>query len=339
MKKQILILFLILCLFPIGLYSKEHDVVYLDGYPYLRTEDGDEIDLDIGDRVRVKQTIITGEDERVELESDGYKVVISENTVFSLLEMEIKGKKTNVLSCALGKLSFTKKKFMGTEPRLMTSSVVCGVRGTEVTLMAGVDGSSMIIVDDGLVEVLAGGKSLALGKNEGVEVETGAAPGEKFEVLKGYIDYGEWNQGKLDSMMNNPVKTAINIHVKLNEYVTEINKLLPVLEERHKLLKSEEEKAKEILKMKGIEERDKYFKANVSPLRAEVTYLFLNIRHYALSSLSLRRFVLGRMYMILKGRYINDLIDPTYQGFLKVKADILETFEREVVPHIVIQDI
>jgi hypothetical protein len=338
MKKRIFILFLVLCLFPIGLYSKEHDVVYLDGYPYLRTEEGDEIDLEIGDRVRVKQTIITGEDERVELESDGYKVVISENTVFSLLEMEIKGKKTNVLSCALGKLSFTKKKFLGTEPRLMTSSVICGVRGTEVTLMAGVDGSSMIIVDDGLVEVLAAGKSLELGKNEGVEVETGAAPGEKFSALEKKIDFSTWNDSRLGSFLENPVRTAANIEQQIDSFIAEMEKIEPLyleskakLDAQRKILREKKEKKESV---------EDFYKEIVQPLEIEATHYILNLRYYSLSGLSLRRYVLSRMYLKLKSRYINKLKDPVYIDFLNIHRRILTKFENTIaLPYLVKADI
>ena len=180
------------------LYSLDHDVIYVEGLPYARDASGDERDIDTGDVVRSGDTVITEAGDFAELEAAGYTVKINENTVFTVREIEEGGQKADVLSIALGKLSFSRDKFLGNEPRLATSSAICGVRGTNFALLAGVDGSSLIIVEEGSVEVLAAGEIVAVSKDEGVEAVTGSAPGDIFKAPEREIDFSKWNQGRLD---------------------------------------------------------------------------------------------------------------------------------------------
>ena len=199
----------------------EHDVVFTEGAP-MRRAMGVEEEISIGDRMLPGQTIVTGAGDLVELEAGTYKVKVSENTVFTLLEVEQGGKTQPVLTTALGKLSFIRQRLGGTEPRLAGSAAICGVRGTEVTVLSGADGSTLFIVDEGAVEVTAAGATVALVKGEAVEVATGAAPGQKYQALSREVDYSKWNQGKLDALLSDPVAAARSVEKQLDAYIEQI---------------------------------------------------------------------------------------------------------------------
>ncbi len=65
----------------------------------------------------------------------------------------------------------------------------------------------------------------------------------------------------------------------------------------------------------------------------------MNLRFYALSALSLRRFVEGRLYAFTKAQYIATPASAAYQEFLKEHARLLSKFETAVVPELVAADI
>ncbi len=330
------VLLLLLACAPGFLFAIDHEVVYTEGYPLVRSSGGRQTDLFIGDSVKTGDTVVTESGDYVELTAEGYTVKVNENTVFSIRELEEDGQKNDVLSCALGKLSFSRDKFLGNEPRLGTSSAICGVRGTNVVLLAGVDGSSLFIVDDGLIEVSASGESVQVAGGEGVEVPTGSAPGEKFKALEREIDFAEWNQGRLETLLEDPVASAQKVKTQMEQFIAEIKKIYPIYLKKKAKLDVERKKARELLD-KDKEEGQKYYREKVFPMELDTTYHYLNIRYYALSALSLRRFVSGRMYTILKARNIMTLNDPGYLQFLKIHDRILELFEAEVVENFIVQ--
>ncbi len=315
----------------------EHDVVFTEGAP-IRRDRGVEEEIAIGDVMLAGQTIVTAAGDGVELEAGTYRVKVSENTVFTLLEVEQGGKTQPVLTAALGRLSFARRLLGGTEPRLAGSSAVCSVRGTEVTVLAGADGSTLFIVDEGAIEVSAAGATVAVGKGEAVEVATGAAPGPKYQALSREVDYSRWNQGKLDAMLSDPVAAARKVEQQLDAYIEQIRILKPLHAQRSAEAKAARTRMIELNRTDAAaatEMRDK----TVVPLEREAHALFVNLRYNSLSALSLRRFVGGRLYALTKAQHIAAPLTPAYQEFLRAHRRLLEKFETEVVPQLVAADI
>jgi len=95
---------------------------------------------------------------------------------------------------------------------------------------------------------------------------------------------------------------------------------------------------------KAVEAKDE---ARAAQLREELLkgvgkdrrILFLNMRFYALSYLSLRRYVVGGLYLQMKSRYITKPTALVYQEFLERYRDILRKYEETIVPHLVEADI
>ncbi len=210
----------------------KHEVVFTEGAPILR-DNGVEQEIVVGDTVQPGQTIVTGAGDRVDLESGSYRVRIAESSVFTLLETDEQGASQPVLKAALGRLSFVRQKLGGSEPRLAGSAAICGVRGTDVTLVSGADGTTLIVVDEGAVDVSAAGATVQLAKGEAVEVPTGAAPGQKYQALSREIDFSKWNGDRLAAMLKDPVTAAARVEKQLDSYIEQMKILRPLYDQRY----------------------------------------------------------------------------------------------------------
>ena len=137
-------------------------------------------------------------DGQVELNQKGVTIKISHGTVFTLMERAgSDGKTSTVVSVALGSLKYKYDKMTGSEPEIRTNGAVAGVRGTEFTVFAGADGSTLIAVDSGQVDVESEGKTVQLAAAQGVEVPLGKPPGDVVPLKSDQIDYSKWNNDKL----------------------------------------------------------------------------------------------------------------------------------------------
>jgi hypothetical protein len=314
------------------------DVVYTDGEASVRYKSGRSTDAAIGDLLDTGDTVTTGFDGFVELDQAGLKVKINPETVFTLQEKEQAGAKTGVLGLVLGSIKFRFDKITGKEPLVQTGACVAGVRGTEFTVFAGADGSSLIVVDSGLVEVEASGAAVALGADEGVEVRPGEAPGQKFKVQRDQVDYRTWNDQKIAAMLADPEQAIERIATRLEFYTDSITQWYTQFEAYNARLKDERAKAREITAKQGADAGRKHQDEVVLPLAGETMNLGLNVRYYALAALSLRRYVAGRMYVTVKAQSMGGRAD-TMGVFRAVYGELLEQFEESVVPHLVEADL
>ena len=337
-RAEIIFVFLFLLILP-PLFSLPAEVVYTEGEAYIHEHGGMDYEAEIGDEVNTGDSVKTGPDGYMELDQNDVTIKIQEDTVFTLNQREEKSQKTDVFSLLLGSASFRYNMLTGKEPPVQTPSFVAGVRGTEFTVLAGFDGSSMVLVKSGEVAVNSSGKTVSLKSMEGVEVNPGEPPGEKFRVLIGKVDYRKWNEERFSSFIKNPVKAAERTENRMKFYIEKISELYPVYLKSRAKLDSERKKNKEIKAKQGEEASKKYFHDVVVPLSLKTSNLVLNIRYYALSALSLRRYIMGRMYMTLKSMYITDPDNKTYTDFKRVFMQTLKLFEKSVVPQLVEADI
>ena len=209
-----------------------------------------------------------------------------------------------MLSVALGSIKFRYNKLTGAEPLVRTNSAVLGVRGTEFTVFAGADGSTLVAVDSGQVTVQAEGKSVELASAEGVEVGLGKPPGDKFVLHSDQIDYSKWNDDKLNAMLADPILAIENIQTTMQGYIKDVNDYSSLLQEYRQKLTAEQSNAGKVYKEKGDAEGRKYATDMVLPLVVQTTNLGLNVRFSALAALSLRKYVVGRLYLFMKTHYI-----------------------------------
>ncbi len=321
-----------------GLYAQESDVVFIDGWVDIKDSSGEIFELFIGDRVYNGDTVITGDDGVAELEpQNGSRIIVKPGTVFSIKEMDVNGKKQSVVSTTLGQVSF-KFNRMTNEPLISTPSTVMGVRGTEFTVYAGADGSSLVTVETGAVEVSGQGESVILEKNEGVEVAAGMPPGEKFPVMEGKLEFDAWNSEKINKMMGEPSAAIQSLSIQLDDLVKQIE-YWAALYETNKAELTELRKQQKALLEEGKEEEGNKMKAEVvKPFEYTTSRLILNYRYYALSALSLRQHVFSGFYTRMKTAYINEPENPVYTGFLNDYSELLKQYEDKVQPYLVQAD-
>jgi hypothetical protein len=140
-------------------------------------------------------------------------------------------------------------------------------------------------------------------------------------------------------MMADPVAAIRSVGSQLETYIAEIEKYDSLFNEYYQRLQQERRTRAEIAEKQGVEQARKYEGEVVFPLSLQTGNLFLNRRYYSLAALSLRRFIGGRMYMILKSRYILNASDETYGQFRSEFDALLQRFEAVVVPWLVEADI
>jgi len=320
--------------------AQNAEVVYLEGYPELKEASGGRFDLNFGDSLRTGDSVITGQRDYVELENGpGSSIKINANTVFTVREVESGGQKETVLSTAVGSVSYKFNRFTGREPRVGSTSTVAGIRGTELSVYAGPDGSTLFLVNSGLVDVESQGQTVSLSEGDAVEVAPGQPPGEKFKWPGRQLDFSTWSTQKLDAFLKDPATGVERIKERMQFFESKINELWPQYEEQRAKLDAAREEMNSIRDSQGMEAAKKYADEHVTPLIEPTALIVLNTRYYALSALSMRRFVLGKMYMNLKSRYILNPGEPAYQNFLSLYREILDSYEETVVPQLVEADI
>lgn len=339
--KRLMITLLLFCAAAGLLYAEDALVAYAAGYVDVKDTAGKRYAVNIGDYLVPGETVITGKNGVAELEQGRASVIkISPNTVFTILESGSGGgSKETVMSCTVGSASFKFAKVLGKEPKISTPSLTAGIRGTAFVVFAGADGSSLILVENGLVEVSAEGGSVELNPDEGVEVKPGEQPGEKFKVLWGQIDYSQWNDEREAEFLKDPVTGIIRIRKRLQWFYENIAAENKAFLEKQDLLVKERATLKEIKEKEGEQAWTDYYNNTVYPLEIEAGHRFLNVRYFTLSSLSFRRYVLGKMYAVMKATYILDRENKAYAQFLNIYGAILEEFEQSAVPHLVEADI
>ena len=324
-----------------ALTAQEATVVYIDGWVDIRDTSGRLAEAWEGDAVTSGESVITGEASFAELEKQNNAAIIriSPDTVFTLEEIAEESGKREVMRCALGSVEFKFNRLLGLEPRIATPSVVAGVRGTEFTVFAGVDGSTLIGVTSGEVEVTASGESVSLYPDEGVEVLPGSPPGEKFTFILGEIDYSDWNADRFESFLGDPVMGIRRIGREMDSLYEKIEELRPRYFERKAKLDVLQSQVLKIREEEGKEASSEFYKQKIGPIETEALAIYQNLRYYALSALSLRQYVMARLYLFVKMQAFNTGNFESFRKFEGPYNNILRGFEQTVSPVLSEQDI
>jgi len=328
MKKTVLssgfMLFLIF-----ALSAQQATVVYTEGSVYVKDHKGASWDPDIGSQLVYNDTVLTGYNGFTELDTGSSTITIHSNSVFKFMQAGKGGEKQTVFSCMLGSVYLKVQKITGQGPRITSGSMAAGVRGTEFFVYSGVDGSSLIHVTKGIVEVESEGRKVSLNADEAVEIKLGRPPGEKVNMLGRPVDYSKWNQERFDEFIKDPIGTLTRLEKRMNEYIKQFYDLLKDYERNLILLANERKKLDDLYKI-NKEEADIYFTDVVNPISLNTKNQFLNLRYYILSSISLRRYILGRLYMFMKLDYIEDLTNKKYISFISYYDRIIRNMNDKI---------
>ncbi|MCG8477965.1 MAG: hypothetical protein MI724_02640 [Spirochaetales bacterium] len=325
-----------------GLAADDAEVVYLEGEPELRTVAGATEWLDFGTGLNVGDSVVTGLIDYVELEQgEGATIQVEADTVFTIREVEREGRRETVMTNSAGAVRYRFNRVIGRdEPLIGTASTVAGIRGTEVTVYAGADGSSLFLVESGEVEVTSAGESVSVTANRGVEVAPGEPPGETFEIIGRAVDFSSWNGQKSDDVLNDPVGALRRIETQLRTYYRQLDETRALYRDARALYDAKYEELVAAVDTHGQESTEAdALREEITPLSNEATIHAFNTRYYALTALSLRRYVLGGIYVEMRSRFFLDAANPVYRDFITAYEEILAEYERRVTPDLVDVDI
>lgn len=336
--KQI-ILFSLIFLLPLCIYSQQSHFDYIEGEVTIKRISGDLVEARTGDSLFAGDSVITGSDGYAELILESTSLIsIDSDTVFVFSKKENKGKKKNIFMVVLGKIGFKFDQLLN-EPEIQTPATIAGIRGTSFTVVSALDGSSLYIVDEGSVAVEAEGSLVVLEMEEGVEVPLGKGPEEKFEVKIGSTDFSGWLDESNLKFAADPAGTLASVTEKLIEYSAAAQQFFSDWESSFAELGDLRLEMESVGNEKGADAKGDFYKRNVFPKEMTTSNLVLNYRYYTLSALSLRRYVLGSMYIDMKTKYIMDTDNPVFVSFLKEYENFLQIYENNVVPYLVEADI
>jgi len=341
MKAKLLLLGLFAGAVSLAAAEPRVETVFTDGDVNRKDGAGKLRSLEIGDKLSTGESVITkkGASAELKLLSGSSSIKIRQNSVFTLGEKNVGGEKQTVLQTIVGSASMKFEKITTKEPLLGTATCIAGVRGTEVEIYAGMDGSSVVAVVSGAVQLESGGASVDLAADEAVEVKPNMAPGPKFSWIGKQLDFSAWDKGKLDGYLADPLASALKVEEQLASYRASMSELIPELAKQKATYDEAYAKLSEFVNAKEDAKAKDYRDSVVFPLVNAQGTLILNIRYYALTSLSLRRYVLGGMYMQLKTRHPKGAEDSAFSPFLDAYARILKDFEASIVPQLVEADI
>lgn len=317
----------IFCIAPI-LAAQDADVVYLEGRPELRAGSARRT-LDFGDMVRPGDLVVTGRRDYVELDHAGAaNIRISPDTIFTLREIEVDGRRETVLTNTVGSVRYRMATLAGREQRVATGTVVAGVRGTEFTVFAASDGTSLFGVDTGLITVESAGVAVDVGTGEAVEVRAGQPPGEVVRWVGPSLDFSDWNRAQMERFLEDPVQGLSRLRERLDDYRRNAELNYRLFLESRETARRHRAEAAEIRSEQGDEAATEFIQQVVNPANREVLIHILNYRFYDMSALSLRRHVLSRLYVFMKTGYWNTLDDPRYREFEVLYHETLREFEQ-----------
>lgn len=317
-----------------GLSAQKANVTYVEGVSNIKSSAGKLRIADFGSTVTYGESVITGKDGLVEMMlENGSTIKVTENSVFSYSSTGSGVDSRTVLATTAGKISYKLNKVSGRSPLIQTNSMVAGVRGTEFTVFAGRDGSVLLAVTEGIVDVESQGEMVSLFKDEAVEVMPGEAPGEKFVWLGRELDFSSWNQGKMDDFLADPVAGIDSVSSQLSEYRDALEALKKPYEEATATWRAATDEYKKLLADGNMDLIKAYQKETLFPAQDTRATLILNIRFHALNYLSVRRYVVSNMYMEMKSRYPVQK-SPEVTTFFTRHAELLVRYEAEIVPEL-----
>jgi len=320
------------------LYALSGEIVYVEGIVDYRPAGGELDWADIGILLEQGDTVITGVDGYCEIELEGESSIkIAADTVFSFNRGSLKEEEEpqDIFHVAVGQVSYKFGRLSGREPAISTPVSVCGIRGTEFTVVASADGQSLYVVSDGEVAVSAEGQEMSLTPDEGVEV-TAMGLGEKFPVLQGKIDYSDWRQDADARALEDPAGTMEELteimkgHLQQAEYYQDL----------YQQYKAEmDQTAEEIKKLRDQgkeEDAQTLVDEQFLPLKQGVLRLILNYRYYAISILSLRQYSVSSLYVQQRSLHWGEDLP---QDFQQAFDQFMDIYEKRAVPFYEARDI
>ncbi|MBN2510519.1 MAG: FecR domain-containing protein [Spirochaetales bacterium] len=333
-----------LCLMTMALSALQAETVgtltFVDGWVDVKTGKGAPVEAFIGDEISTGDSVITGSDGTATLErEDALTITVAPDTVFVLQELETDKGKETAMAAAVGSVRFKFGRLLGREPQIRTPSMVAGVRGTEFTVWTAPEGSTLIAVTSGEVAVSAEGATVSLTADEGVAVEPGKTPGDKFSLLGRPLNHKEWADQKMAEFLENPMEVLEGLETRLKGYYREVLELADTREQQLKNLDVKRAELKEIQRDEGKEKGQEFYTTQVMPLESNIGKAYLNLRYWSLSAYNLKRHALTKTYLVMKTKYLADPEVDVFKDYLDEYQRIIGEFWDTLGPYLTENDV
>ncbi len=301
------------------------EVEWVSGEVQYRHMNSDWDELDVGMMLYSGDIIKTGIDGEVSLNDNGTTIQILPNTKFTISEKMKDGEKKSAFMLFLGRIKFKLSKRKGNEPDIVTQAVNLTVRGTEFDVASGYDGSTLVLLKDGVVEVRGKTKEVVLNKGEGVEVKFGEEPANKFKLISKVIDWNKWFNSSKENIKGNEKPLLIKILKKFEEINEEISRYEEI---RAKALEDKREyvRLRDKLIAEGKKQEAEEYSRKAS-LRGKLAFhSLISIRFLALSSIGLKDMADSIYNTIVSPE--KEIID-IYKNIEKIYSDIEKRYIRK----------
>jgi len=275
-------------------------------YSHLR---GEWEALDVGMDLVAGDIVKTGMSSEVTLIEEGTEIYVLENSTFTVSEKYVDEKRKSGFMLFLGRMKFKLGRSAKEEPEIQTQTVNLTIRGTEFEVGSGYDGSTLVVIEDGVVAVKGNTQELVLEKGEGTEVAFGEEPTEKFEVMTRVIDWNDWLNMSKESVKGNESALLDKILSRFREIESQIRENEQSREDALKQKEAYLKKRDEYLELGKQQEATEYTKKGRS-VSKKAFHAFVNIRFLALSCIGLV-----------------DFADSVYSGVEAPEKELTETYD------------
>jgi len=309
-KKIILFVctFILISIAPSYLFSVSVDWVSGDvTYSHLKSEWRA---LNVGTQLAPGDIVKTGTYSEVTLIDDGVEIYLLENSTFTISEKYEDEQQKTSLMLFLGRMKFKLSRARKTEPEIRTQTVNLTIRGTEFEVGSGFDGSTLVLLSDGVVSVRGKTKELVLEGGEGTEIAFGEEPTEKFELITRVIDWNEWFIDTKESVKGNELLLLNKILERFQEIDGQIKEYERMREEARARQKEHVE-TRDRLREEGRDEEAVEYSRKAGAEGKAAYHLLMNIRFLALSCIGL-----------------HDLALDIFKGVEKPDAELKESSEQ-----------
>ena len=181
-----------------------------------------------GAALQTGDVITTGSKSIVQIiYDDDSKIEVLENTSVMIGSADIKGSDNVVLISGAVKGKFAK---LAKEKKIYTSTVICGIRGTEFQISAGKDGSTLIDLQEGALVVSNRYGSEDMEQWEKLE----AGISKSLSKTKQNISSEEWMKEKENELFLNPELKANNFQAYIDELTADNKEKIKLLDDLSK---------------------------------------------------------------------------------------------------------
>ena len=248
----------------------------------LRT-DGKEIAGEVGLSLFPGDQITTGEGGMVWFSlQQGGQFRLGEEAQASIDELSASEEEDDqpTLRLVLGYLWSKIRKLKEKPPSLVlhTPTVIVGVRSTEFDTVVSLDGTSVITVDEGSVEVEAEDEKIILEKGRMAEVEAEVKPAPPIQAIpKEKRDWQAWRKKRIKKLFKNlPQKApkfrkrfemAVTLSTKFTSRIKEASDRINEAIEKIRQAKRDKDRKKAVQLMRRLRERVQSFKVMVDKFR------------------------------------------------------------------------